>query len=165
MTKLITNVAELNKAIASIGARSKKLDSDIQVAALSCANHIKLHRDPRPLNALRAALGRGHRKNALDEWAFKYAGVIANVGESKKELPYVVSNDVVVDLEGGTAEPWYECKPDQDPDQVFNVAAAVRAIIAKAAKKNVEDAAFLKELSQFVAEHVEAAGDVLNEIE
>lgn len=166
MAHIITDLSKLNAAIKSIATRSAKLDQDIQVAALSCISRIAEHGDVRPLNNLRAALGKGHRANALDLWAFEFGKVVANTDSTtKKDAPYIYDKEGVVNLEGASAAPWYEFKPEQDPDQVFNVHAAVRAIIAKAGKKNVEDAAFLKSLQAFVAQAEEAEADTLNDIE
>lgn len=165
MTKLITDLSALNAAIKSIAGRAKKLDQDIQIAGLSCLAHIEKHGDVRPLNALRNALGQGHRKNALDIWAFNFGKVEANTdAASKKEHPYRYAKEAVTNIEGAAAEPWYSFKPDQDPDEIFNVQKAVRAILAKAAKKNVEDAAFASSLREFLDAQDATASDPLNTV-
>ena len=166
MSKIITDVSKLNAAIKSIATRSAKLDQDIQIAGLSCLYQIEQHGNVMPLCALRKALGKGHRANALDLWAFEFGKVVANTdAESKKDRPYSFDKEGTVNLEGAAAAPWYEFKPEQDPDQLFNVHKAVRAIIAKASKKNVEDSAFLQSLAKFVAEAEAAETEALNEID
>lgn len=166
MSKIITDVSKLNAAIKSIATRSAKLDQDIQIAGLSCLYQIEQHGNVMPLCSLRAALGKGHRANALDLWAFEFGKVVANADPvTKKDRPYSFDKEGVLNMEGAAAAPWYEFKPEQDPDQIFNVHKAVRAIIAKAGKKNVEDAGFLKALQQFVAQAEEAEVESLNEIE
>lgn len=151
MSKLITDIKALNAAIKSIAGRAAKLDADIQTAAVSCLNHIELHGDVRPLNDLRNALGQGHRRNALDAWALTFGKVTANGDpQSKKTSAYLYDKEGSTDLAGAQAEPWFSFKPDQDADQVFNVQKAVRAILSKAAKKNVEDTAFLQSLTRFL---------------
>lgn len=67
MTKYMS-AAEINKAIASIHTRGKKLDADIQTAGLSILNHANEHGDSTLADKLVLALPKGSRKLALTEW-------------------------------------------------------------------------------------------------
>lgn len=136
--KFITDIKEFKAACASITKRGLKLDHDIQHAALSAANQVALHGNTMYVNMLYLALQRGARKSAMTEWLLKYAGVMANTEASKKEMPFKFDKERAVDLAGGALEPWYDCKPDAEPDQSFDVIAALRAVIKKAQGKNVD---------------------------
>ena len=162
MRAIITDLAKLNKAIDSIAARAKKMDMDIQVAGLSAVAHLEKTGDIGAVNRLFLALGKGHRKAALTEWLLKYSKVVANTGEDKKDKPFVYAKDKVTDLEAADAEPWYDCKPDADPDEVFDVQAAVAAIIKKASKKQLASGgdALVKRLEALVADPL---GDVADD--
>lgn len=154
MRAIITDLAKLNKAIDSIAARGKKLDMDVQVAGLSAIAHTEKTGDIGPINRLYNALSAGTRKSAMTEWLLKYSKVVANVGEDKKDKPFVYAKDKATDMEGADAEPWFQCKPDADPDEVFDVQAAVAALIKKASKKQLApgSAALIKKLEAVVAD-------------
>lgn len=137
MRAIITDVAKLNKAIDSIAARGKKLDMDIQVAGLSAVAHVEKTGDIGPVNRLYLALGKGARKSALVAWLLAYAKVSANAGEDKKDKPFVYAKDKVTQLEEADANPWFEFKPEPDPDEVFDLQAAVVALIKKAGSKKL----------------------------
>lgn len=153
MRTIITDIAKLNKAIDSIAARGKKLDADVQVAGLSAMAHVDKTGDIGAVNRLYMALSAGTRKSAMTAWLLQYGRVVANTGEDKKEKPFVYAKDKGTDLEGADAEPWYNFKPDADPDEVFDVQAAVAALIKKASKKQLANGgvALVKKLEALVA--------------
>ena len=65
----------------------------------------------------------------------QHFAVVANTDPAtKKERPFLNAPDKVNDLEGAKADKWYDCKPSQSPDQLFDLQAAVRALLKKAAK-------------------------------
>lgn len=153
MRAIITDLAKLNKAIDSIAGRAKKLDADIQVAALSAIAHVEKCGDIGPVNRLFLALGKGHRKSALTEWLLAFGRVVANDGEDKKDKPFVFAKDKATNLEDGDAHPWYEFKPEPAPDQVFDIQAAVAALIKRAEGKNLPEGGteVLEQLRKVVA--------------
>lgn len=137
MRAIITDIAKLNKAIDSIASRGKKLDADIQVAGLSAIAHVEKTGDIGPVNRLYLALGKGARKSALVAWLLAYAKVNANAGEDKKDKPFVYARDKVTQLEEADANPWFEFKPEPDPDEVFDLQAAVASLIKRASSKKL----------------------------
>lgn len=141
---LIKDKAEFDKACAGIAKRGAKLDADIQHLALSAIAHVEEHKNPHFVNKLYTSLHAGARKSALSFWFLKYGKVAANGGDNKKELPFVLDKEKHTDMAGATQEPWFMCKPDAEPDQVFDIAAALRAVIKKAQGKNVDDLALAK---------------------
>lgn len=165
MSALITDLSKLNKAIDSIASRAKKLDADIQVAGLSAIQHIAKCGDIGPINRLFLALGAGHRKSALTSWLLAYAPVKANDGESKKEKPFVNDTTRPALLEQATQDPWFEHKPEPAPDEVFDVRAAVAAILKKAMTRNVADGKFVEALQSFLETPVTPDADPLDDAE
>ena len=137
-TKLITDQKALGAAIVSIKTRSAKLDSDIHVAALSSIAHFNSCGDVGFINRLFLALGKGARHVAMIEWLTQFGGVTANEGESKDTTPFVKDKNKVVDMEGGDAMPWYDCKPSPKPDQVLDYLALLMKVVTKKAKDDQE---------------------------
>lgn len=160
--KYITDTKAFKAACDSITKRGAKLDADIQVAAMSAAYAMQQNNNPMYANMLYLALQKGARKAAMTEWFIKYAGLMANDGKNKAEMPFKYDSNRVVDLVGGAAEPWYDCKPDAEPDMVFDVVAAVQALIKKAKgnKGGVDQVALLK-LENFASSLTNQADDVL----
>jgi hypothetical protein len=138
---MIIGVDALNKAIKSIAARGKKLDDDIQLAGLSALNHLDLHGDIGPINRLHLALSRGARKAAMIEWASKYGKLSVNVGKDAKEVPFLYHKEGTTNLAGGHAEPWFDCKPDDE----VPVAFSLKQLIAMAIKKEEKEQAAIAE--------------------
>lgn len=132
--KLITDLKALDKAIASIALRGKKLDADIQLAGLSALNHLDLHGDMGPLTRLFFALPKGARGNALMDWAQTFGKVTINVGPDRKEKPFLYNKEGKTDLGGATEKPWYECKPTKDPATEFSLAGMLARVIKQAEK-------------------------------
>lgn len=130
----------LNTLIASIAKRGAKLDQDIQLAGLSAIAHHAKCGDIGPINRLYNALSKGTRRAAMTSWLLAYSGTVANTDkETKADKPFVHQKDKAADVEGAEQDPWFEHKPDQDPDKVFDVRAALAAVLKKAAKAtNVE---------------------------
>jgi len=131
---LITDLKALDKAIASIATRGKKLDADIQHAGLSCLQHLDAHGDMGPLTRLLFALPKGARSNALLDWAQKFGKVTVNVGADHKTKPFLFDKEGKTDLAGATELPWYECKPEKPANLEFSLAAQLAQLIKKAEK-------------------------------
>lgn len=147
----ITDAKAFKAACDSIAKRGKKLDADIQHAALSAIYAVEKHGNVGYVNMLYLALSAGTRKSAMTEWLLQFGGVVANAEKGKAEMPFKFDREKSVDLAGGAAMPWYECKPDQDPDMVFDVVAALKSIIKKAQGKNV-DALHLAKVENLMSE-------------
>lgn len=132
---IITDRKLIEAAIASIASRGKKLDNEIQIAALSVINHVNEHREVSLVNKLYLALSAGARKTAMTSWLLAYGMVAANTdADTKKERPFIFDKAKATNLEGAQVMPWYNHKPDPAPDQVFDVVKAVHALLAKAGK-------------------------------
>lgn len=135
--KLITDRKALETAIESIANRGKKLDADIQLAGLSCLNHLEQHGDITMVNRLYLALPQGARKAAMSAWLLNFGKLAANGdATTKKEKPFIFDKTKATDLDGAEETPWFTFKPDAAPDQIFDVVKALHALLAKAAKAN-----------------------------
>lgn len=73
--KLLSSAAEIKAAIESIARRGKKLDQDIQVAALSSMQHHADHGDITLINRLVASMPNGSRVNALKAYIETFGAV------------------------------------------------------------------------------------------
>lgn len=139
LEQIIKDVTELNKFILTISTRGKKLDADIQIAGVSALSHHKEHGDIGAINRLYLAMPKGSRKAALSSWLLKHGGIVANTEPSKKEKPFNHTKDKVTNVTAALADSWFSHKPDQAPDQVFDLMAMVNAVIAKASKATADD--------------------------
>lgn len=129
----------LNKEIASIKVAGAKLDARIQDAAVSVLYHFGENHDIRVVNRLVndlfGALSKGARKAAMTSWLLANCAVVANTDAvTKKEKPFVYDKTKTTSPEQGMATPWYDHKPDQAPDEVFDLQKAVKSLLAKAGK-------------------------------
>ena len=139
--------AAIEKAIVVIAKAGKKLDEDIQAAAVGCINHIETCGDVRLFNRLYLAMPKGSRKNALTQWALTFGKVEANLGDNKKEQPFIYAKDKTTDLAGGIENPWYDFAPDKAPDEMFDVRKALTVLLNRAGKaQNVTDDNLLTQL-------------------
>lgn len=134
---IISDKAELNKFIDSIATRGKKLDMDIQTAAVSCLSHLAKHGDIGFVNRLFLAMPKGSRKAALTSWLLSYGALVANTLEDKATKPFVYTKDKTTNIDAAMTDPWFDHKPDQAPDEVFDLAKAVQGIIKKAQGKTL----------------------------
>lgn len=130
------NKTDIELAIKSIAGRGAKLDNDIQLTALSCIAHYADHRDNTLINRLWLAMPKGSRRSALTEWLVQFGGVDVNMNkETAKEQPFVTpAKDArrPVDIAGGTAKPWYECKKEKEPSEEFDFNAMLATLLKKA---------------------------------
>ena len=159
--ELIKDKTKFEAACASVAKRGAKLDAEIQVLALSAADHALVHKNPHFINKLYTSLSAGVRKSAMTEWLLKYAGVSANAGANKKELPFLMDREKSVNMAGGAEEPWFLCKPDAAPDEVFDIIAALAAVIKKAQGKS-HDPLLLAKLENFKADLAQAPTAAVN---
>ena len=135
------SAAEINKAIASITVRGKKLDADIQACGLSVLNHATAHGDTTLADKLVNALPKGARKLALVEWmlAFGQIAKLDGTNAADKQRIYAGSffkldRAKVLNIEGATKLPWYDCKPEKPVLEAFDAQAAVGQVLAKLTK-------------------------------
>lgn len=141
--KLITDMKALDKAIVSIANRGKKLDSDIQLAGLSCLDMIEKHGNIGPMNRLHAALSKGARKNALLEWGVTFGKLSLNEGADKKESPFVFNREGVTNMALAVENPWYDFQPEKAIVLEFSLQAMVAQLIKKAEDAAKRDGAVL----------------------
>ena len=140
MSKFMT-AAEINKAIASIASRGKKLDVDIQTAGLSILNHVQEHGDSTLADKLVLALPKGSRKLALTEWLLAF-GKLRILSKTNPDDAARIAGGAIfaydktkhTDLESADAKPWYDFKPEPDVLTAFDAQSAVRAVLAKLTK-------------------------------
>ena len=156
----------LISAIKTIRTKGAELDALIQQAAISAAVAVEEYGNVGYCNALYHALPKGARHKALVLWLTLYAGVQPNTAKDKEQKPFVFDKGGCVDVEGGTAQPWYECAPSPEPDSVLDVLSLVRTVIrrARSPKDGVEvrNLGILSTLDSVVAEY--AKKDPLDEI-
>lgn len=130
----IPNAAETDKLITSIAKAGKKLDADIQRAALGALAQVGEHRNTTLVNRLYLSLSAGTRKAALTGWLLQFGSLVANDGDNKKEQPFKFNAEKATNMAGAQAQPWFDFAPDKDPDQVFDVVAALNSLLRKAGK-------------------------------
>jgi hypothetical protein len=145
--KLLTDVSAINKAIESIAKRGAKLDHDIQVAAVSCLNHVNEHGDTTVLDKLVLAMPKGARKSALTEWACAFGNVRMLDRSNQHDQNAIEQGRLFAkdktktfDLDGAIANMWYDFKPEPDLLTTFDAAKMVQAMV-KRYNKAVKDGA------------------------
>lgn len=135
------NAAEINKAIASIANRGKKLDADIQTAGLSIIHHAESHGDSTLADKLVHALPKGSRKLALVEWMLAFAKLRLLDKENPDDAPRIAAGAFFAydktkrtDIESAAQKPWYEFKPEAPVLTAFDAQAAVQGVLTKLTK-------------------------------
>lgn len=139
---LLKGAAIITKAIVSIQGRGKKLDADIQHAALSIIDHIAGpgSGDVSLAEQLVHALPKGSRKTALVTWFAKFGPMRelnptvhpadkAKLEKNKDALFQYVKDKM--NMAGGVELPWYDCKPEGPLLAYFDVDAAIAGLIKK----------------------------------
>ena len=132
---LITDTKELGKLIDSVTKRGLTRQADIQLAGCSALLRLKEHGDIGYVNRLYKGLVQGDRKAAMVSWLLAYGSLSANDKQDKDEKPFVFSKDKETNVEKALADPWFDHKPDPDPDQVIDLQKMLKAVIGKAQKK------------------------------
>lgn len=127
--------AQLNKQFAFIAKAGAKLDAFIQETTIDTLVHFIGHRDARMVDRLYLSLSKGARHAAMGEYILAFFAVVPNTDPAtKKERPFLNASDKVNKLDEATAKNWYDFKPSPTVDQLFDVQAAVRALLKKAGK-------------------------------
>ena len=139
--ELIKGTAAITKAIASIQSRGKKLDADIQHAGLSILSHATEHGDTTLADKLLGAMPKGSRKLALVEWMLAFGQVRLLKKEVAEEnarilagATFALDRTKTLNLASAEETPWYDCKPEKEVFDAFDVQAAVAALMGKIAK-------------------------------
>lgn len=132
---VITDLTALGKLIDGIKARGAKLDRDIHQAGVSALAHLKDHGDVGYCNRLFLALPKGARKAAMTSWLLAYGSLVANDKQDKATKPFVFAKDKETRVEAAIADPWFDHKPDPDPNQVFDLQVMLQAVLKKAQDK------------------------------
>lgn len=135
------NAAEINKAIASIASRGKKLDADIQNAGLSIIHHVQEHGDSTLADKLVLALPKGSRKLALTEWFLAF-GKLRILSKTDPDDAVRIAAGAIFAydktkytyLESAAAKPWHDYKAEPDVLTAFNAQSAVQAVLARLVK-------------------------------
>lgn len=138
------DTAGITAAIKSIQGRSAKLDGDIQMTGLSILAHIQKNKEVSLFQKLHAALGQGHRRNALVKWALTFGSIKVNMDKkSSKDTPFLYDGEHATNLEGAEAKPWHLFKPEASPREAFSLEATIKALqelLAKQIKAGKVDA-------------------------
>jgi hypothetical protein len=126
-------VAEIDKAVQSIGKRGAALQDDIQAVALACIVQIQDHGNVVPLNRLYNAIPEGSRKVGFALWAQRFAGIKANKDkDTKASLPLAYHHDT--DLSGAIKNPWYTVRSEPNVQKALDAQEAVKALVKKLIK-------------------------------
>lgn len=125
--KLFTTTATILSAITDISVTGKKLDQMIQVAAVSCIDHLGKHGDITLTNKLVEAMPNGSRVNALRDYLGTFGKMVYN--EDTKEFDY--SKEAKTDVAGAMQIMWTEFKPEQ-PYVAFDLRGMMLAVLKKA---------------------------------
>lgn len=146
--KLLEGTQAINDACDNIKTQGKALDDYIQFTALSVLMHVDNHGDVTVVNRLYASMPKGSRRSALTEFLVAFGKVVANTDPAKKkETPFLYARDKVTLLAEAQDKPWFDFKPDREPDECFDLQKALKAMLAKASKsKQVTDPVLLGEL-------------------
>jgi hypothetical protein len=132
---LIADTGELGKFIDGIKRKGAALDADIQLAGCSALQRVEDHGDIGYVNRLYLALPAGARKSAMTSWLLAYGSLSANDKDDKDVKPFIFSKDKATNVAGALADPWFDHKPDPDPDQVFDLAKMLKAVLKRAQAK------------------------------
>lgn len=132
------NLAALNTEIDLISKVGSELDARIQNAGLGCLEHLLAHGDVGPVNRLYLALSKGARKTAMTSWLLSYGSLSANAdGKSKKEKPFNYDGTKKTNVAAAIEDPWFDHKPDAEPDAVFDLQKVMAMVLAKASGKQM----------------------------
>lgn len=159
---------EINKAIASIASRGKKLDADIQAAGLSVLNHSDQHGDYTLADKLVQALPKGSRKLALVEWMLAFGKLRlldkANPDDAVRIAAgsfFAYDKTKRTDLESAAAKPWFDFKPEAPILTAFDAQQAVQGVLTRLSKATaggleIQNRAHALELAHKMVEALEA---------
>lgn len=126
---LITKAADIDKAIALIANRGKKLDADIHQAACSTLAHAINHGDVTLAQKLVSAMPKSGRSKALVAWFIAH-GPFAPGGDDGKTLVYLKSESA---LDKALVTPFWTFTEEREPAP-FDLMASLASLLARAEK-------------------------------
>lgn len=134
--KLLNSTSDITKAIVSIEKRGAKLDSDIQLAAVSIIAHVDAHGDTTLADRLIVAMPKGSRKLALVEYLLAFGKMRVLDKTTEKDAIaqgrfFAFAKDKTTDMEGAMEKQWHEFKPEPAVVDAFDVQAAVHALLKR----------------------------------
>ena len=133
--KLLSGADAIGKAIDSIKSRGKKLDRDIQIAALSAMQHHVEHGVVTLINRLIDAMPSGARVNALREYIETFGGVRYDADTKKM----VHMRGKAFQLDDAMKIMWCDFKPEQAYKPIDDPLALIASLI-KRFEKDMEKA-------------------------
>lgn len=143
----------IKSAIKSIRTTGAKFDALVQSTGLDILAHIDAHGDVSLANELFAAMPKGSRTASLAGWLMAYGKLRANTGKDKAINPFRFDGNKTTDLESASATHWATFgKPEQEPDQVFDLAKALASLLRKAEQaESVSDPELLARIKVLTA--------------
>ena len=135
----MSNAKIIGIKIQSIAKRSTTLRADIQSVGIDIIRHIDEHGEVSLANQLYLAIGNGGHKAALGQWFLNYAKVSANSNpKTKDEKPFLFKAEKVTDVESAMVNKWYDAVKAPELDKLFDLHAAIEALLKKATKADSE---------------------------
>ena len=135
----MSNAKAIGIKIQSIAKRSTTLRADIQAVGIDIIRHIDEHGEVSLANQLYLAIGNGGHKAALGQWFLNYAKVSANSNpKTKDEKPFLFKAEKVTDVESAMINKWYDAVKAPELDKLFDLHAAIEALLKKATKADAE---------------------------
>lgn len=149
----MNDVKTIRSAIKAIAQTGAKLDAKIQATGLAILAHVEQHGDVSLANELFNAMPKGSRTASLAGWLMAYGKLRANTGKDKATNPFRFDATKATDLPSAEAVLWHTFgKPEQAPDELFDLNKAITALIAKAKKADkVSDPELLTKLEGMVS--------------
>jgi len=151
-TRIVEGADAIIKLGTGIQTRSRKVDADTQVWAVSAVAHVNTHGDIRPITAMfDGKLGTGLRQNALRE----FIETFAKVTYSEKGKCFVYDKTADGDTEAAQVNLWTDFKPEP-PYQAMNELAMLQQLLkrmnkADAAKGDVVSPATVNAVAGLIA--------------
>lgn len=156
---LITEVADLNKAIDNWASKGKKWAAEGHQLAMSALTLMSKHDDIGPMNRLLLSMPKGTKVKSMKEWMLAFAKVKQNDGQDAATKPLVFNKEGEYDIENASKNPWFNFSPETAADPVFDVRKALEAIVKRAEGKELVHGDLLTKVQELVVADVEAAGD------
>ena len=161
---IITDVAELNKAIDSWGKRASRWVKDGQLLGLSALQRLKDHGDIGPANRLYMTMPKGTKSGSMAAWLLEFSALIANTGGDAKTKPFTYSRERAeklgspANMEGAARKPWQDCGKQEEGPATIDVLQAINALIKRLEGKELTHADKLEGLRALVATDSEPVG-------
>lgn len=161
---IITDVAELNKAIDSWGKRVSKWVKEGQLLGLSALQRLKDHGDIGPANRLYLAMPKGTKSGSMAAWLLEFTCLIANTGGDAKAKPFLYSKEraeklgTPANMDGAARKPWQDCGKQEESPAAIDVLDAIRALVKRLEGKTLTHADKLDALKSLLESEAEPVG-------